>query len=130
MRSQDHALFIARTAFLRWKSDYLFERSKESYLRWRLNEKFDPDQPRVPAGHGRESGRWTQVASQTSTASAGDAAELAGSVIWICEREVHVRYGDGSWRAEYRCSGGQVIHRSGTRGRALPFLRDPFRARG
>jgi hypothetical protein len=50
--------FAARIAFLRRKADFHFERSKERYRRWRLKTKYDPNQPRVPAGQGG-GGRWT-----------------------------------------------------------------------
>jgi hypothetical protein len=56
-------------------------------------DKFDPDQPRVPAGSGRESGQWTKDGSFASTSSDEDHAstsgdedhkvQLAGDVIYV-----------------------------------------------
>jgi hypothetical protein len=49
--------FAARIAYLRRKADFHFERSKEHYRRWRLKAKYDPNQPRIPAGQPG-GGRW------------------------------------------------------------------------
>jgi hypothetical protein len=57
-------------------------------------DKFDPDQPRVPAGSGRESGQWTKDGSFASTSPDEDPADedpadedpkvqLAGDVIHV-----------------------------------------------
>lgn len=58
---------MARIAFLRWKSDYVFERSKESYRRW-LAAKYDPNQPRVPKGSS-EGGQWTKIGGDADAAA-------------------------------------------------------------
>jgi hypothetical protein len=47
-------------------------------------DKFDPDQPRVPAGSGRESGQWTKDGSLASTSADADPkVQLAGDVIHV-----------------------------------------------
>jgi hypothetical protein len=47
-------------------------------------DKFDPDQPRVPAGGGRESGQWTKDGSLAPTAADEDRrVQLAGDVIHV-----------------------------------------------
>ena len=56
-------------------------------------DKFDPDQPRVPAGSGHESGQWTADGSLASTSAGEDPAsisadedhrvQLAGDVIHV-----------------------------------------------
>jgi hypothetical protein len=47
-------------------------------------DKFDPDQPRVPAGSGRESGQWTKDGSLASTSTNEDhKVQLAGDVIYV-----------------------------------------------
>ena len=47
-------------------------------------DKFDPDQPHVPAGSGRESGQWTKDGSLTSTSAGEDhKVQLAGDVIHV-----------------------------------------------
>jgi hypothetical protein len=47
-------------------------------------DKFDPDQPRVPAGSGRESGQWTKDGSLASTSAHEDhKVQLAGDVIYL-----------------------------------------------
>jgi hypothetical protein len=45
-------------------------------------DKFDPDQPRVPAGSGRESGQWTTDGASTST-DEDHKVQLAGDVIHV-----------------------------------------------
>jgi hypothetical protein len=45
-------------------------------------DKYDPDQPRVPAGSGRECGQWTKDGSLASTSGDEDRkVQLAGDVI-------------------------------------------------
>ena len=47
-------------------------------------DKFDPDQPRVPAGSGRESGQWTPDVSLASTSGDEDhKVQLAGEVVHV-----------------------------------------------
>ncbi len=47
-------------------------------------DKFDSDQPRVPAGSGRESGQWTKDGSLASTSGDEDhRVQLAGDVIHV-----------------------------------------------
>jgi hypothetical protein len=47
-------------------------------------DKFDPDQPRVPAGSGRESGQWTKDGSLAPTSADEDhKVQLAGDVIHV-----------------------------------------------
>jgi hypothetical protein len=47
-------------------------------------EKYNPDQPRVPAGSGRESGEWTTDGSSASTSGDEDhKVQLAGEVIYV-----------------------------------------------
>jgi hypothetical protein len=49
-----------------------------------LLAKYAPDQPRVPAGNGRESGRWTKEGDSASTADGADRRlQLAGDVIHV-----------------------------------------------
>jgi hypothetical protein len=53
-------------------------------------EKYDPDQPRVPAGSGRESGQWTKDGSLASTSADEDhRVQLAGDVIHV-GRYIHI----------------------------------------
>ncbi|MGB6327256.1 MAG: hypothetical protein WBG11_16205 [Methylocella sp.] len=50
----------------------------------RLLDKYGPDQPRVPAGSGRESGQWTKDGSLASTPADEDhKVQLAGDVIYV-----------------------------------------------
>jgi hypothetical protein len=44
-------------------------------------DKFDPDQPRVPAGSGRESGQWTKDGSLASTSGDEDQKVTANDVL-------------------------------------------------
>jgi hypothetical protein len=47
-------------------------------------DKFDPDQPRVPPGSGRESGEWTKDGSSASTSGDEDQkVQLAGDLIRV-----------------------------------------------
>jgi hypothetical protein len=47
-------------------------------------DKYDSDQPRVPAGSGRESGQWTKDGSLASTSGDEDhKVQLAGDVIHV-----------------------------------------------
>jgi hypothetical protein len=47
-------------------------------------KKYNPDQPRVPAGSGRESGEWTTNGSSASTSGDEDhKVQLAGDVIHV-----------------------------------------------
>jgi hypothetical protein len=47
-------------------------------------EKYNPDQPRVPAGSGRESGEWTKDENLASTSAKDDhRVQLAGDVIYV-----------------------------------------------
>ncbi len=47
-------------------------------------EKYSPDQPRAPAGSGRESGQWTKDGSLASTSADEDhRVQLAGDVIHV-----------------------------------------------
>jgi hypothetical protein len=47
-------------------------------------EKYNPDQPRVPAGSGRESGEWTKDGSVASTSADDDhRVQLVGEVIHV-----------------------------------------------
>ena len=45
-------------------------------------DKFDPDQPRVPPGSGRESGQWTKDGASTSADEDGK-VQLAGDVVHV-----------------------------------------------
>jgi hypothetical protein len=46
--------------------------------------KYDPNQPRAPAGSGRESGQWTQGGSSAATSADEDhRVRLAGDVIHV-----------------------------------------------
>jgi hypothetical protein len=45
-------------------------------------DKFDPDQPRVPAGSGRESGQWTKDGASTS-GHEDHKVQVAGEVIEV-----------------------------------------------
>jgi hypothetical protein len=45
--------------------------------------KYDPDQPRVPAGSGRESGQWTKDGASTSADEEDHKVQLAGEVIHV-----------------------------------------------
>lgn len=47
-------------------------------------DKFDPDQPRVPAGSGRESGQWTRDWSLASTSADEDQkVQLAATLFML-----------------------------------------------
>jgi hypothetical protein len=46
-------------------------------------DKFDPAQPRVPAGSGRESGQWTKDGASTSADDEDHKVQLAGDVIYL-----------------------------------------------
>jgi hypothetical protein len=71
--------FAARIAYLRRKADFHFERSKEHYRRWRLKAKYDPNQPRIPAGQPG-GGRWRDGDGST------EAFGLARDVAQVDER--------------------------------------------
>jgi hypothetical protein len=46
-------------------------------------DKYDPDQPRMPAGSGRESGQWTKDGASTSADDEDHKVQLAGDVIHV-----------------------------------------------
>jgi len=46
---------------VRWFLHAQLLETKLRALRYAVKANFDPNQPRVPAGHGRESGRWTDA---------------------------------------------------------------------
>lgn len=58
---------------VRWFLHAHLLETKLRALRYAVKANFNPNQPRVPAGHGRESGRWT------STGGGGSISDGAGS---------------------------------------------------
>jgi hypothetical protein len=109
----DQRLELDRMA--RWVSDTLLEVRS---MRRALALKYSPDQPRVPAGSGRESGRWTDGNGEGSTSdavasdtprSSPDALRVAGDLLMLCVNE---GYGTGGAGASvytfgfFRCPNG------------------------
>lgn len=97
--------------------------------------KYRPDQPRVPAG-SQEGGQWTNGGSEDGSDGAeqgggaggpeeettSERTSVAGTVIQICTVGSRTIYGDGSWKIVYDCPDGSTITRTGTRGRIPGFV--------
>lgn len=71
--------FAAYVGYLRRKADFHFERSKAHYRRWRLKAKFDPNQPRIPAGQPG-GGQWTDHDHSTETSATRELDEFGEQV--------------------------------------------------
>jgi hypothetical protein len=83
--------------------------------------KYDPNQPRTPAGQDG-AGRW-------AAESGGDPISLAANVIRVCILSGVARitdiFGNRSYSATYQCTGNQEFSRSGF-GEAPGLVLDPF----
>ncbi len=110
---------------------------------WLLEEKYSPNQPRVPAGNP-EGGQWTsgggvpqgvpgnssdgQVLSDENPDPIKPGDRLA-NVIPICmlgSKSISTdRFGNQSWWADYVCADGFTFRKVGFGGRIRPFLPDP-----
>lgn len=87
-------------------------------MRRALALKYNPDQPRVPAGNGRESGRWTYGgeggAAQTSESQtvldrSAQTLQVAGDLLMICVSEGFGTAGTGAFVytfGNFRCPNG------------------------
>jgi hypothetical protein len=91
----------------------------------RFAQKYDPDQPRVPAG-SPDGGQWT------GASEAPDTPELTQLVlvIRICVLSGVARitdaFGNRSYSATYECAGGRLFTRQGL-GHSVPGLvKDPL----
>lgn len=100
----------------------------------RYEQKYRPDQPRVPAG-SREGGQWASGgeggggeaedgggAGSPEEETTPERTRVAGTVIPICTVGSRTIYGDGSWKIVYDCPDGSTITRTGTRGRIPGFV--------
>jgi hypothetical protein len=117
---------------LRWEVKKL----KLEHELWCFEQKYSPDQPRVPPG-SPQGGQWTSGANAVGDAAAanGDAsADSIGfgaqaNVIRICMLGSHMitpdRFGNQSWWADYVCADGFTFRTFGFGGTIRPFLLDP-----
>jgi hypothetical protein len=99
-------------------------------LAWRrIVRKYSPDQPRVPAGSGRESGRWTDGGGEGDGSATTLEAERAQLVIRICmagSSSINTdMWGNQKYWADYVCADGFTFRRYGSGGRFRAFLPDP-----
>jgi hypothetical protein len=116
---------------LRWEVKKL----KLEHELWLLEEKYNPNQSRVPAGSS-QGGQWTSGASAVGNVAAGDSAsndagpDSTGSgahanVIRICMLGSHMitpdRFGNQRWWADYVCADGFTFRRFGTGDYIRPF---------
>lgn len=106
---------------------------------WLLEEKYSPNQPRVPAGNS-DGGQWTTGTSAVGNLAAGDSAnndagpDTTGSgaqanVIRICMLGSHMitpdPFGNQRWWADYVCADGFTFRRFGTGSDIRAFRVDP-----
>lgn len=101
--------------------------------------KYSPNQPRVPAGSGREIGQWTSgsgALSDAETLADTDpenisAGEQYANVIRVCIASgisrSKDRWGNQSYTVTYDCAGGNSITKSGFGNRIRGIILDPFR---
>ena len=95
-----------------------------------LRRKYRPDQPRVPAGNGDESGEWTREgggAASTAVSRARRVAELIKICVLSGKSLFANEFGVKSFKAWYECPGGQTITREGFGHNPRGFIRDPYR---
>lgn len=95
------------------------------------NRDYNPLQPRVPPGHGRLSGRWTNDDGSSAPALTPSMKPRYADIISVCiidggNSTSYDEFGNMRYRADYLCPGGQRFSRSGL-GRAPGLVRDPFR---
>jgi hypothetical protein len=120
---------------LRWEVKKL----KLEHELWCFEQKYSPNQPRVPAGSS-QGGQWTGGASAVgdaataNSADSDDGADSIGSgtqanVIRICllgSRSISTdRWGNQNWWADYVCADGFTFRKFGTGGRVRGFWVDP-----
>jgi hypothetical protein len=85
--------------------------------------KYDPDQPRVPAGNS-DGGQWTSDGSS-------DARQQLANIIRVCiisgvSRTTDM-YGNKTWMATYDCAGNRSFVRTGPGHSPPGLVLDPFR---
>jgi hypothetical protein len=89
----------------------------------RIENKYNPEQPRVPAGNS-DGGQWTAIGG-----TAGAAVQLAGTVIPICiPIAISLSTVDGykSYSVTYECRDGRTFVRSGPGHSYRGLVLDPF----
>lgn len=114
-----------------------------------VETKYSPNQPRVPAGNGDESGRWTdgrgtlaipmgnvgiddpRVISDATPDNFWAPGTQLANIIPVCilsgvSRTVNY-FGLKEFSAFYDCANGQTIRRSGLGHSPPGIIRDPFR---
>ena len=97
----------------------------------RFQEKYSPDQPRVPAGSGRESGRWTDSGGSGAGRDGGNetARTDLADIIRICmagsSSITTDRWGNQKHWVDYVCADGFTFRNYGLGGRFKAFLPDP-----
>jgi hypothetical protein len=94
-----------------------------------LEGKHRPDQPRVPAGNGDESGRWTSEGRGGSNpvSRARRVAEVINICVLSGKSLFTNEFGVKSFKAWYECPGGQTVTREGFGHSPRGFIRDPYR---
>jgi hypothetical protein len=91
-----------------------------------IEQKYRPDQARVPAGDPA-GGQWTadgEGGSGNAPADAPERIRTAGSVIPICIVGSKAVFGDGTHKVVYICADGREITRVGA-GRILGVILQP-----
>jgi hypothetical protein len=100
----------------------------------RIERKYDPNQPRVPAGTS-EGGQWTSgegIWGRLSGVQSTQRRTRVANVIWICvasgrSLSVNLDTGLKSYSVTYDCADGRSITRTGA-GHSFPgLIRDPSR---
>lgn len=117
---------------LRWEVKKL----KLEHELWCFEQKYSPDQPRVPAGNS-DGGQWTSGGGQATSIGGSQEPILSDAspdplgsgaqakVIRIClvgsSMITTDRFGNQSWWADYVCADGFTFRRFGTRGKIRGF---------
>ena len=118
---KEHLDSLSPDELRRVRPAYYWQRFGLPAWQRRLAAKYDPDQPRVPAGNS-DGGRWT---------SEEDTSERLAYVIPVCIISGVSRgadsYGNKFWRATYDCADGRSFVRSGPGHSPPGLVRDPFR---
>ena|SRR5688572_21524452 len=118
---KEHLDSLSPDELRRVRPAYYWQRFGLPAWQRRLAAKYDPDQPRVPAGNS-DGGRWTSGAATSQRLT---------YIIRVCIISGVSRtwdaYGNKSWRATYDCADGRSFVRSGPGHSPPGLVRDPFR---